>query len=59
MGKLNAALMEAKETNFEKRKTRMKIPRHTKVGQGFIPNKIPKDVATPLPPLNPTNTGKI
>ena len=35
----------------------IKKPKHYRATKGFIPNIDPKEVATPLPPLNPRNTG--
>ena len=35
----------------------IKNPKHNSATTGFIPSIEPREVATPLPPLNPRNTG--
>ena len=58
-GNVTVAVMLASETYPKVNNTIVKIPRAIKAGIGINPNPTPNNVATPLPPLNPANTGKI
>ena len=56
-GKAKAAVIAPRETNLKEIKINKKNPRQIKAPRGLIPKTIPREVATPLPPLNPAYTG--
>ena len=59
MGKAMLAKMELKETKRVRYKTNRNTPTQETAVQGDIPKTIPNKVATPLPPLNSAQIGKI
>ena len=56
-GKDNEAIIEASETNLNIKKIMIKTKEEQIAAVGWIPIKIPSNVAIPLPPRNPVKTG--
>jgi len=56
-GKSRAAIKAPSDTKRVERNTIKKISIEIAAARGKIPITTPRDVATPLPPLNPANRG--